>query len=137
MEGQANLVDDDDDNIDEPEDKEYYADDPEETGFMISDELNFNVDSPGDSKSTLIFDSGALKTTLCNFDLLLDPTPVSKAMNTYSGQINITHVGKFNLGGTIIYLVYYAPNGPRNLISSSQLEDHGLSIYFKSRLVLI
>jgi hypothetical protein len=95
---------------------------------MISDELNVNVDSPGDNKSTLIFDSGATKTTVCNYDLLIDPTPVTKAMNTYSGQINITHVGKMNFGGTIIHPVYYAPNGPRNLISSSQLEDHGLSI---------
>ncbi|PLW06547.1 hypothetical protein PCASD_24311 [Puccinia coronata f. sp. avenae] len=64
-------------------------------------------------------------TTLCNFELLQDPTPINKSMNTYSGQINITHVGKLNLGGTLIYPVYYAPNGPRNLISSSQLEDHG------------
>jgi transposase InsO family protein len=142
MEGQAHYVHDDDiandDEVDAIKDKDNsYYDHPEESGFMISDELNINVDSPGDNKSTLIFDSGATKTTVCNFQLLIDPTPVTKAMNTYSGQINITHIGKMNLGGTVIHPVYYASNGPRNLISLSQLEDHGLSIYFKSCLVLI
>jgi hypothetical protein len=140
VEGQANMVQEDDhydEDYDEVEAVDYDDDDPEDTGFMVSDELNVNVDSPGDNKSTLVFDSGATKTTLCNYNLLIDPKPILKAMNTYSGQISITHVGKMNLGGTIIYPVYYAPNGPRNLVSSSQLEDHGLSIYFKSRLILI
>jgi hypothetical protein len=142
MNGQANLVQDDEDIEEDEADvvdegDEIFYDHPEDSGFMISDKLNVNVDSPGDNKSTLIFDSGATKTTVCNYDLLIDPTPVTKAMNTYSGRINITHVGKMNLSGTIIHPVYYAPNGPRNLISLSQLKDHGLSIYLKSRLVLI
>jgi hypothetical protein len=82
--------------------------------------------------TTLIFDSGASKSTSCNYHLLSDPKPVSKSINTYSGSISITHVGKFNLGGTLIYPVYFAPNGPQNLISTLQLEDHGLRVIFKN-----
>ena len=115
VDGQANMIQedkyDDKDEVEAVDDNNDFND-PNDTGFMITNELNLNVDSPGDNKSTLIFDSGATKTTLCNFDLLIDPKPTLKAMNTYSGQINITHIGKMNLGGTIIHPVCYAPNGP-------------------------
>lgn len=59
-----------------------FVDDPDDTGFMISDELNLNSSPNSPSSITLIFDSGASKTTLCDFHLLLDPKPISKAMNT-------------------------------------------------------
>jgi hypothetical protein len=87
--------------------------------------------------TTLIFDSGASKSTLCNFYLLVDPKPVTKLINTYSSSINITHIGKFKLGGTLIYPVYFAPNGPCNLVSASQLEDHGLRVIFKNWSIFI
>lgn len=139
MAGQANLVEE---NLEyeedqESDDKEYYVDDPEDTGFMIDDEAYASGDMTSSQSTTLIFDSGASKSTLCDFRLLIDPKPVTKAINTYSGSISITHVGKFNMGGTLIYPVFFAPNGPRNLISASQLEDHGLRVIFKNRLILV
>ncbi|PLW30746.1 hypothetical protein PCANC_27795, partial [Puccinia coronata f. sp. avenae] len=130
MVGQANLADD-------KKDEEFFIDDPEDTGFMILDEANASGIPVSPENTTLIFDSGASKSTLCDYHLLVDPKPVTKAINTYSGSISITHVGKFNLGGTLIYPVYFAPKGPRNLISASQLEDHGLRVIFKNRLILI
>jgi hypothetical protein len=99
---------------------------------MILDEVNANGIPSAPEQKTLIFNSGASKSNLCNYHLLVDPKPVTKAINTYSGFISITHVGKFNLGGTLIYPVYFAPNGPRNLISASQLEYHGLRVIFKN-----
>ena len=95
MAGQANLADDE-------EDKEFFIDDPEDTGFMILDEVNASGIPVSPENTTLIFDSGASKSTLCDYHLLVDPKPVTKAINTYSGSISITHVGKFNLGGTLI-----------------------------------
>ncbi|KAI7961691.1 hypothetical protein MJO28_002180 [Puccinia striiformis f. sp. tritici] len=77
------------------------------------------------------------ETTLCDFSLLIDPQPVTKLINTYSGSIDITYAGKFNLGGTLIFPAFYAPNGPRNLVSVSQLEDHGLKVVGKNRMYLI
>ncbi|PLW32187.1 hypothetical protein PCASD_21681 [Puccinia coronata f. sp. avenae] len=114
-----------------------YDDDPDDSGFMVLDKVNSHGIPTASDSTTLILDSAASKSTLCDLKLLLDPKPVVKAVNTYSGSIRITHVGKFNLGGVLIYPVFYAPNGPRNLISMSQLEDHGLRSVVKNRLILI
>ena len=117
MAGQANVVEERDE-VDygpENEDKEFYVDDPDELGYMPIDEvdeLNANGLPISPKNTALIFDLGASKSALCNYHLLTDPNPVSNSINTYLGSINITHVGKFNLGGTLIYPVYFAPNGP-------------------------
>jgi hypothetical protein len=139
MGNQVNLVEQEDDDVADAvqESEDIYEDDPDESGFMLLDELNVNGISSAPENTTLILDSGASKSTLCDFNLLIDPKPVVKAVNTYSGSIRITHVGKYNLGGVLIYPVFYAPNGPRNLISMSQLEDHGLQSVVKNRLILI
>jgi hypothetical protein len=117
MAGQANMVEERDEVDCDPEneDKEFYVDDPDELGFMLIDEvdeLNANGLPSSPENTNLIFDSGASKSTLCKYHLLTDPKPVSKSINIYLGSISITHVGKFNLGGTLIYPVYFAPNGP-------------------------
>ncbi|KAH9468237.1 hypothetical protein Pst134EA_033418 [Puccinia striiformis f. sp. tritici] len=123
------------------EDAEYeednYVDEPDDGCFAIFEEVNVNGLPIAPKPKTLILDSGASKTTLCDFNLLIDPQPITKFINTYSGSINITHAGKFNLGGTLIYPAFYAPNGPRNLVSVSQLEDHGLKVVGKNRMFLI
>ncbi|PLW11799.1 hypothetical protein PCANC_26346 [Puccinia coronata f. sp. avenae] len=100
MAGQANLADDDNEEEYEldQEDEEFLIDDPEDTGFLILDEVNANGIPAAPEQTTLIFDSGSSKSTLCDYHLLVDPKPVTKAINTYSGSISITHVGKFNLG---------------------------------------
>ncbi|KAI7944933.1 hypothetical protein MJO28_010628 [Puccinia striiformis f. sp. tritici] len=125
MAAHANLAtegnDDYADALAEDDEDDFYDDDADDGCFALFEELNVN-------------DSGASKTTLCDFNLLIDPKPVSKAIHTYSGSIQITHVGKFKMRGTI-YPVFYAPDGPRNLISVSQLED--LKVVGKNRIFLI
>lgn len=46
-------------------------------------------------------------------------------------------VGSMQIGNTTIYPVYFLPNGPRYLISTTQLEDHGLKIIHQNKKVLI
>ncbi|EGG12579.1 uncharacterized protein MELLADRAFT_100981 [Melampsora larici-populina 98AG31] len=85
----------------------------------------------------LTYDSGATDTTVNNFGLIIDPKPTFRVLNTYGGTITVTHVGKMSIGGEIIYPVFYVPAGPRNLISASQLEDHGLTIHHVPSGVII
>jgi hypothetical protein len=118
MGNQANFVNPDEQEVADVigDSEQEYDDDPEDSGFMVLDKVNSHSIPTASDNTTLILDSGALKTTLCDLNLLIDPKPVVKAVNTYSGSIRITHVGKFNLGGVVIYPVFYALNGPRNLI---------------------
>lgn len=60
----------------------------------------------------LIYDSGASRSTICDYSILRDPTPINKSLNTYGGKVQITYVDKLDIGGTLIYPVYYAPLGP-------------------------
>lgn len=90
------------------------VDDPEEAGFMVTNEINTSGENIGGDKNTLILDSGASKTTVCDYNLLIDPKPIKKEVNN-SRKINITHVGKFNIGGTLIYPAFFAPDGPCKL----------------------
>lgn len=111
--------------------------DVKDCGFLIDDDVVYNV-SPCTSKSTnLVYDSGATKSTMCNSDLLTDLKPCNKEMNTYRVQIHITHIGTLSIGPVSIHPVYYAPMGPRNLISASQLKDHGLKVIHQHQVVLI
>lgn len=111
--------------------------DPDDCGFLISEDTLYNTYVPEDPRIKLVYDSGASRSMVCNLLLLLDPTPVTKQLSTYGGCIKVTHVGKLNIGGTTIFPVFYAPDGPRNLISATQLEDHGLRVVHKHRTVLV
>lgn len=119
------------DQLDEP-------DKLEDSGFFVEPEASYSITSSIATLPTkLIYNSGARNSTVCNFSLLSDARPCDKSMNTYGGQIKVTHVGKIRLGLVSIHPVYYAPKGPRNLISASQLKDHGLKIIHKHQTVLI
>ncbi|MBW0531052.1 hypothetical protein O181_070767 [Austropuccinia psidii MF-1] len=89
------------------------------------------------NNTELIHDSGAPQSTVCNLALLTDPQPTKVTMRTFSGIIEITLMGKLNLGGYTLYPVYYAPQGQSNMISASQLEDHGLRSYQKSQTIIL
>lgn len=111
--------------------------DPEECGFLAQEDTIYNVNYSCMPSCELVYDSGASRSTVCNISLLQDPRPIHKNLNTYGGSIKITHVGKLDVGGTTIYPVFYAPQGPRNLISATKLEDHGLKVVHKHRMVLV
>jgi hypothetical protein len=63
--------------------------------------------------------------------------PIKKKMRTYSGSIEITHIGSMKFGKYFIYPVYLAPAGKCNLLSVSQLEDHGFRIFHKNKLITV
>ncbi|MBW0518840.1 hypothetical protein O181_058555 [Austropuccinia psidii MF-1] len=90
-----------------------------------------------ENNTELIHDSGASQSTVCNLALLTNPQPTKITMRTFSGIIEITLMGKLNLGGYTLYPVYYAPQGRSNLISASQLEDHGLRSYQKNQTIIV
>lgn len=111
--------------------------DPDECGFLISEHSLYHTSETGHSTCKLLYDSGASRSTVCNLSLLQDPRPISKLLNTYGGSVKVTHVGKLDIGGTIISPVFYAPGGPRNLVSATQLEDRGLKVVHKHCTVLV
>jgi hypothetical protein len=89
MENQANFLDPDEEEVANVvhESEEDYNDDPDDSGFMVLDEVSAHGIPTATDNTTLILDLGASKWTLCNLKLLLDPKPVVKEVNTYSGLI--------------------------------------------------
>jgi hypothetical protein len=110
---------------------------PDNTGFFVEDEDLLQVISADLTGTCLILDTGASKSTVSNASLLHDMKPVTKHMKTYSGAINITHVGSMRFGIYTLFPVYYAPAGKCNLISVSQLEDNGFWVYHKNKMFLV
>lgn len=110
---------------------------PDVCGFYTHHEGIYSTTSSTRCRQELVYDSGASRSIVCDCSLLLELTPLAKSLNTYGGKIQITHVGKLNIGGMHIYLVYFAPEGPRNLVLATQLEDHGLKILHQHRTILI
>jgi hypothetical protein len=106
-------------------------------GFFVEDKDSVQV-LPSDLAGTcLILDTGASKSTVSDSKLLHDLKPVTKHMKTYSGVIDITHIGSMSFGIYNIFLVYFAPAGKCNHISVSQLEDNGFRVYHKNKMFLV
>jgi hypothetical protein len=80
---------------------------------------------------------GASKLTVLEPNLLHDMKPVNKHMKTYSGAIDITHIGTMKFGIYNIFPVYYAPAGKCNLIFVSLLKDHSFWVYHKNKRFLV
>ncbi|MBW0551313.1 hypothetical protein O181_091028 [Austropuccinia psidii MF-1] len=102
---------------------------------FILDEVNAMI---GKSHQKLIYlDSGAGRTVVNNLTLLDNPTPVLKHINTFLNPVKVTHQGTLVFKGVKLYPVYYVPDGPFNLLSVSQLVDHGTKLVSKSNMFLI
>ncbi|MBW0472938.1 hypothetical protein O181_012653 [Austropuccinia psidii MF-1] len=69
--------------------------------------------------------------------MLTNVQPTTVNMRTFSCTSKITHVGNLNINGFILSSVYYSPNGKSNLISQSQLEDHGFKYFSKIQMIVI
>ncbi|MBW0501905.1 hypothetical protein O181_041620 [Austropuccinia psidii MF-1] len=105
-----------------------------------SDAFIFDKVNPmiGENNQGLIYlDSGAGRTVVNDLRLLENPTPVSKQINTFSNPVKVTHQGTLIFKGIKLYPVIYVPNGPVNLLSVSQLCDHGMKLVSKTNLLLI
>ncbi|MBW0581598.1 hypothetical protein O181_121313 [Austropuccinia psidii MF-1] len=112
----------------------------DDDGFYFQEDAHdqlqlMSISSKNNTKR--IHDSGASRSTVCNLALLTNAQPTKLTMRTISGVIEITLMGKLNLGGYTLYPVYYAPQGRSNLISASQLEDHGLRSYQKNQTIIV
>ncbi|MBW0491221.1 hypothetical protein O181_030936 [Austropuccinia psidii MF-1] len=100
-----------------------------------SNEVNALI---GKNHQELIYlDSGAGRTVVNNLKSLEDPALVTKHINTFSNPVKVTHQGTLLFKGIKLYPVYYVPNGPVNLLSISQLCDHGMKLISKNNLFLI
>ncbi|MBW0533619.1 hypothetical protein O181_073334 [Austropuccinia psidii MF-1] len=102
---------------------------------FIIEEVNAMI---GKNRKKLIYlDSGAGRTVVNDLTLLEDPTPINKHINTFSNPVKVTHQGTLPFKGIKLFPVYYVPNGPVNLLSVSQLCDHGMKLISKNNLFLI
>ncbi|KAA1122676.1 hypothetical protein PGTUg99_000111 [Puccinia graminis f. sp. tritici] len=54
-----------------------------------------------------------------------------------TGPHSPTHVGTLRIGDYFINPVYHVPNGCANIVSASQLIDHGLKPHFKTDQFLL
>ncbi|MBW0555876.1 hypothetical protein O181_095591 [Austropuccinia psidii MF-1] len=107
-------------------------------GFLTVDNDDYlNVVSNSKQTNRLVLDSGASTSTVCNYQLLIDPKPVKMSLRTFAGRTNVTHMGKIKLGNVTIYPVLFAPNGGTNLIAVSQLEDHRICLVHKNQKLLL
>ncbi|MBW0571691.1 hypothetical protein O181_111406 [Austropuccinia psidii MF-1] len=101
---------------------------------FIFDEVNAMI---GKSHQRLIYlNSGAGRTVVNDLTLLDNPTPVLKHINTFLNPVKVTHQGTLVFKGVKLYPVYYAPDGPVNLLSVPQLVDHGMKLVSKSNMFL-
>ncbi|MBW0463243.1 hypothetical protein O181_002958 [Austropuccinia psidii MF-1] len=89
------------------------------------------------NQGSIYLASGAGKTVVNQLLLLEDPKPVKKQINTFSNPVKVTHQGTLNFKGVKIYPIYYVPCGPVNLLSASQLCDHGIKLISKSNLFIV
>jgi hypothetical protein len=111
---------------------------PDNTGFFVEDDESVQVVSKDLTGTCLILDTGASKSTVSDASLLYDKKPVTKHMKTYLAAINITHIGTMHFGIYNIFPVYnYTPAGKCNLLSVSQLEDHGFRVCHKNKMFLV
>jgi hypothetical protein len=111
--------------------------DVENTGFFFEDDNNFHLGPMNLDDIRLILDTGASKSTVCDCRLLSDLQPIEEKMQTYSGSIDITHIGSMRFGKYKIHPVFLAPSRKCNLISVSQLEDHSFRMFHKNKLIFV
>ncbi|MBW0464999.1 hypothetical protein O181_004714 [Austropuccinia psidii MF-1] len=118
------------------------AEESQETVVQQSDSDAFickYINSVGKKKNKgfIYLDSGAGQKVVNDLSLLTNPVKVKKHINTFSSPVQVTHEGSMNFKGVSLHPVFYVPNGPVNLLSVSQLCDHGLKVSTKSNMMLV
>ncbi|MBW0480305.1 hypothetical protein O181_020020 [Austropuccinia psidii MF-1] len=101
--------------------------------FIVEEEAIYSADDGNRS----YLDSGAGKSVVNNMKYLSDPVIINHQINTYGSAVPITHQGTLIFKGIRISPVYYAPSGPVNLLSVSQLLDHGIQPVIKNDCFLL
>ncbi|MBW0542121.1 hypothetical protein O181_081836 [Austropuccinia psidii MF-1] len=88
--------------------------------LMVKEDMIFMVNYG----NKIYLDSGVGQFVVNNVRYLSNCMAINHQINTYGSTISITHQGIFMFKGIKISPVYYAPRGPVNLLSVSQLLDH-------------
>ncbi|MBW0551568.1 hypothetical protein O181_091283 [Austropuccinia psidii MF-1] len=121
----ANVVSNSEPTLTQPENSDsdsYFL--PTEFCFSLS-----NLD-----RTLLFLDSCCGRSVVNKLSVLINPKPCKQDVKTFGSSVEITHTGTFNFFGSQIYPISYAPSGPVNLISVSQLINHGLRPYYKNEV---
>ncbi|MBW0497801.1 hypothetical protein O181_037516 [Austropuccinia psidii MF-1] len=101
---------------------------------VVEDEV-LNI---GYEESKMIYlDSGEGRSVVDDLRYLTKIIKVKKNLNTYADPVKISHQGTLVFHGIHLSPVYYAPEGRVNLLSVSQIMDHGLKPVFKGSSFLI
>ncbi|MBW0553555.1 hypothetical protein O181_093270, partial [Austropuccinia psidii MF-1] len=101
--------------------------------FMIKEDMIFTVND----SNKIYLDLGASKSVVNNLRYLSNCTVINHQINTYGSTVPITHQGTLMFKGIKISPVYYAPSGPVNLLSVSQLLDHNIKPVVKKDCFLL
>ncbi|MBW0542686.1 hypothetical protein O181_082401 [Austropuccinia psidii MF-1] len=101
--------------------------------FMVKEDMIFTVND----SNKIYLDSGAGKSVVNNLRYLSNCIAISHQINTYGNSVPITHQGTLTFKGIKISPVYYAPKGPVNLLSVSQLLDHNIKPVVKKDCFLL
>ncbi|MBW0558993.1 hypothetical protein O181_098708 [Austropuccinia psidii MF-1] len=89
------------------------------------------------NRETLYLDTGCGCSVVNNLTLLSNFVKIRKNIKTFGSPVEVTYQGTLNLFGYHIAPVSFAPKGPVNLISVSQLVDHGIKPHYKNNNFLI
>ncbi|MBW0479544.1 hypothetical protein O181_019259 [Austropuccinia psidii MF-1] len=119
--------------LDQSPEKEHCSSDSD--AYYLSPEKIFATDYQ--DRQTLYLDTGCGRSVVNNLALLSNVISVKKNIRTFGSPVEITHQGTMNLYGYHIAPVSFAPKGPVNLISVSQLVDHGIRPHYKNDNFLI
>ncbi|MBW0561190.1 hypothetical protein O181_100905, partial [Austropuccinia psidii MF-1] len=119
--------------VDQKVEKEHCSSDS--NTYYLPSESIYAIDYQ--DRETLYLDTGCGRSVVDNLTLLSNVVKIRKNIKTFGSPVEITHQGTLNLFGYHIAPVSFAPKGPVNLISVSQLVDHGIKPHYKNDSFLI
>ncbi|MBW0556860.1 hypothetical protein O181_096575 [Austropuccinia psidii MF-1] len=111
--------------------------------YGSSDSDTYYISSEGifatkyQDRQTLYLDTGCVRSVVSNLTLLSNVTKVNKNIKPFGSSMEVTDKGTLNMFGYHISPMLYAPKGPINLISVSQLVDNGIKPHCKNDTFLI
>ncbi|MBW0558070.1 hypothetical protein O181_097785 [Austropuccinia psidii MF-1] len=119
--------------VDQKVEKEHCSSDSD--AYYLPSESIYAIDYQ--DRETLYLDTGCGCSVVNHLTLLLNVVKIRKNIKTFGSPVKVTHQGTLNLFGYHIAPVSFAPKGPVNLISVSQLVDHGIKPHYKNDNFLI
>ncbi|MBW0575094.1 hypothetical protein O181_114809 [Austropuccinia psidii MF-1] len=119
--------------VDQKVEKEHCSSDSD--AYYLPSESIYAIDYQ--DRETLYLDTGCGRSVVNNLTLLSNVVKIRKNIKTFGSPIEVTHQGTLNLFVYHIAPVSFAPKGPVNLISVSQLINHGIKPHYKNNNFLI